>query len=219
MSTSTTDRALVAQVRQYTEPASHAMSAAGGRGVVVGRYTRSVAVVVSDAVVQVTDGMIDSPIAARVDTATLDALQDGIDDVALVLSSRASLVPTLLLPGSAVPARRRLELLREAAGVYAADSWLATTPAQLSGARHLAAVVASLTAGSGIDEPALVSIVGRGAGLTPAGDDAIVGVLAASMAAGRLEEADRRHLLRLLDTRGRELTTPVSYTILRCAAA
>jgi Protein of unknown function (DUF2877) len=75
-------------------------------------------------------------------------------------------------------------------------------PAALGGADRAAARAAAL------------ALVGRGRGLTPEGDDVLVGACVALVAAGR-----RRRAAALLPSRLRERTTALSATLLELAAA
>lgn len=61
-------------------------------------------------------------------------------------------------------------------------------------------------------------LLGRGPGLTPSGDDVLVGLLAGLSATGRLCAETVLRLAEVLDRHGRELTTEVSVAYLRCAA-
>jgi hypothetical protein len=76
--------------------------------------------------------------------------------------------------------------------------------------------VATLSQASPAGEQALLALIGRGAGSTPAGDDFLIGMLAQAWA-GVGEQAPLVALLRALDDRLPQLTTSASVSYLRAA--
>lgn len=105
----------------------------------------------------------------------------------------------------------RLTVHGYASGFAAPPSWFDTADGTRFGRPRLAAAAAALA--GDLDASGLLGLVGLGIGLTPSGDDALVGMIAVATAAGVGSGTLRRFAGLLDDT----LTTPASLTYLRLA--
>ncbi|HEX3605428.1 MAG TPA: DUF2877 domain-containing protein [Candidatus Dormibacteraeota bacterium] len=165
---------------------------------------------------------------------------DGIEVIAVVAAAAVRLPVAVVVPTAVPPVGDPARVLVGGGGVDLGGTWLqpeswfdprpvlggAPLAAHLTGARALldrlpegaAGLDPALAAGvagglRGGDAGPSLALLGRGPGLTPAGDDVVAGALAALVllggavpaAAGVLEEAPRR-------------TTLLSAALLRCAA-
>ncbi len=117
------------------------------------------------------------------------------------------------VPGLAAGDPRRLVRARAAA---ARVSWFDSGLGREVGLPRLRTAVAALAAG-GRDLDPVRPVVGLGVGLTPSGDDALVGALCLLAAAGRPCSEAARRLEAWLDAEGAEATTDVSASYLRLA--
>lgn len=145
--------------------------------------------------------------------------------IGLVLSARS----TALALASVTEARlRRGELELPGLRILARPDRSAALhpagrPAQLPGLRRLAAGTSiglppALVAGLGTDPGVVAGLIGRGPGLTPAGDDLLCGLLAGSVLFGVDAEDVRHAVLDELASRPRA-TTSLSAALLRRAVA
>jgi hypothetical protein len=185
---------------------------------VVGRYRTGANLMMGGEVVHLSATPIGSPASVRTSAAALSAvLTPGSSDrIVLRGVGTAGLVSTRLAAGDIRP--ERLAAVRAAAASALADSWFATAPAAWSGSDAVSSLAGALARDD--VEQVLASagtLLGRGIGLTPSGDDALVGVLAAATAAGLLTRGCRSSLRELIERRGTAATTTVSLTMLRCA--
>lgn len=80
---------------------------------------------------------------------------------------------------------------------------------------HLRAARNALTGGGQLQD--VLWLIGRGPGLTPSGDDALVGILAALTACGQVSQGTWTRLARTIERDGDLLTTDVSCAYLLCA--
>lgn len=165
--------------------------------------------------------------ALRVDAADLERLRqtptwrwngtalvgrDDRDVVALGAAVTRYTVESPTVPGLAAGDPRRLVRARAAA---AHASWFDSGLGREIGLRRLRAAVAALVGGG---EPAPVrAVVGLGVGLTPSGDDALVGALCVLAAAATPCSETARSLEAWLDSDGAQATTDVSASYLRLA--
>lgn len=101
-------------------------------------------------------------------------------------------------------------LARTRAHTGLGDEWLA-----LTADRHLTRAVASLLDGK-FDDPVLYWL-GRGPGLTPSGDDVLVGMIAALWFAGAIDSSIMAPVRQLLEDSARQLTTDISVEYLHYA--
>jgi hypothetical protein len=101
-------------------------------------------------------------------------------------------------------------LARTRAHTGLGDEWLA-----LTADRHLTHAVASLLEGK-FDDPVLYWL-GRGPGLTPSGDDVLVGMIAALWFAGAIDSSIMTPIRQLLEDSARSLTTDISVEYLHYA--
>jgi hypothetical protein len=101
-------------------------------------------------------------------------------------------------------------LARTRAHTGLGDEWLA-----LTADRHLTHAVASLLEGK-FDDPVLYWL-GRGPGLTPSGDDVLVGMIAALWFVGEIDSSSLAPLRQLLVNAGIRLTTDISVEYLHYA--
>ena len=101
-------------------------------------------------------------------------------------------------------------LARTRARTGLGDEWLA-----LTADRHLTHAVASLLEGK-FDDPVLYWL-GRGPGLTPSGDDVLVGMIAALWFAGAIDSSIMTPVRQLLEDSARPLTTDISVEYLHYA--
>lgn len=118
------------------------------------------------------------------------------------------------VPGLPAGDPGRLARARAAAG---GASWFDLGLGLEIGLPSLRAAVAALAAGG--DAGPVRAVVGLGIGLTPSGDDALVGALCVLAAAGEPWAAAGRHLEPWLAGDGRGRTTDVSASYLRLAVA
>lgn len=117
------------------------------------------------------------------------------------------------VPGLAAGDPRRLVRARAAA---ARASWFDSGLGRQVGLPRLRTAVAAL-AGGGHELDPVRPVIGLGVGLTPSGDDALVGALCLLAAAGRPCSEAARRLEAWLDADGAEATTDVSASYLRLA--
>jgi hypothetical protein len=110
--------------------------------------------------------------------------------------------------------RPRLALPFQPGPVAAAAQLLAELPPEASGLPDVQAdaIATGLVGG---DVGAALDVIGRGPGLTPAGDDVLAGALAAIELRGRLDAAAAAAVL----AHAYSATTSLSSSLLRCAAA
>jgi Protein of unknown function (DUF2877) len=101
-------------------------------------------------------------------------------------------------------------LARTRAHTGLGEEWLA-----LTADRHLTNAVASLLEGK-FDDPVLYWL-GRGPGLTPSGDDVLVGMIAALWSAGAIDSSIMTPVRQLLEDSARPLTTDISVEYLHYA--
>jgi len=99
-----------------------------------------------------------------------------------------------------------------------AKSWFSDLPDELSARPAIGRLCTAIRRADQDQIPAhLRTLLGRGIGLTPSGDDAIVGVLAAAIGAGQLDDETWRTVGSLLTAEGAGRTTTVSLSTLSCA--
>jgi hypothetical protein len=110
--------------------------------------------------------------------------------------------------------RPRLALPYQPSAVAAAALLLAELPAEASGLPGVQADAIATGLVGGDAGPAL-DVIGRGPGLTPAGDDVLAGALAAIALRDRLDAAATAAVM----THAVSATTSLSSSLLRCAAA
>ena len=119
--------------------------------------------------------------------------------------------PTVACLASGDPRR-----LGRARAAVARASWFDSGLGREVGLPRLRAAVAALVAG-GHDLDPVRAVVGLGAGLTPSGDDGLVGAMCVLAAAGRPCSEVARRLEAWLDGDGAQATTDVSASYLRLA--
>ena len=213
MTTTTPERIVPLEI---TEPARAALASCRSPDRILGRYRTGLNLLVGDHVVYASAGPILSSAGIRVGALTLDRLLNGPDTIGVIDPSRAELVETKIAAWGTDP--ERLTMIIRAAVPSLARSWFTDTPAELS-ARSAIGDLCTAIRHRDPDRTTthLRTLLGRGIGLTPSGDDAIVGVLAAAIGAGELDDDSWCTVRTLLTDEGAQRTTTVSLGSLSCA--
>lgn len=207
-------------ITAISEPAWRVLSAAGRGGVrVVARFDSTVSLAASGLLVSVSERPVHMVCQAQVDAAGMRLLRRMRigDAVGVDLSHCAPALPMCLEPSTR-------SLVTAAGGLERPPSWFDRPDAApgVLGRLHDAATALVADPGS-VGTPATAvpdmrpveRLMGLGIGLTPSGDDALVGMLAALWAErGRTRGVDA--VARLVDRRP-PLTTEASLTYLRLA--
>ncbi|QDP97756.1 DUF2877 domain-containing protein [Microlunatus elymi] len=201
---------------EVTDPVRAALADRRGPDQILGRYRTGLNLLVDELVVYASAGPISSPAGIRVDAATLARLLDGPDLVAGIDTSAAVVVETKLAAWGTDP--EQVGRICRAAVPALAKSWFTDTPEELSARSAIGLLCKAIHHRDQDQIPTrLRTLLGRGIGLTPSGDDAVVGILAAAIGAGEFDDGTWCSFRSLLSKEGARLTTKVSLSTLNCA--
>lgn len=192
------------RVLELAEPAARAVRACpDGRIAAVHRSTLNVRC--AGMLVNLAEAPVALACSARVATGTFAELARLPVGSPVHLSAAGAPTRSMRLAARGLP---RAVTATDRAGVA---SWFDSPQGRQFGGPRLAAAARALASNAGAD--ALLALCGLGIGLTPSGDDALVGMLAVAQCAGRAAESRAEFAARLYDG----LSTEVSLGYLRLA--
>lgn len=191
-------------VLEAAEPAARAVRACpDGHIATVHRSTLNVRC--AGTLVNLTEAPVALACSARVSTGTLTGLAGLPIGSPVHLSAAGAPTRSMRLAARGLP--RAITAIDQAGPT----SWFDSPQGRRFGRPRLAAAARALADNAGAD--ALLALCGLGIGLTPSGDDALVGMLAVAQCAGRAGESRAEFAARL----GDGLSTEVSLGYLRLA--